>query len=136
MDRQASLETLRKKRTELGISLEKLGEALGHDAVYVATALYGQAQLTSDEAATLAELLKVDAELTAPLTDFPVRNTDPFKYRLHEMVEVFGDALRALTNEQFGDGILSAIDLGIHFERRGERAIVTLDSKFLPYKRF
>jgi cyanate lyase len=68
--------------------------------------------------------------------DCPIRNSDPFKYRLHEMVDVYADALRDLTNEQFGDGILSAIDLSIQFERQGERAVITLSSKFLPYKQF
>jgi cyanate lyase len=84
----------------------------------------------------MAAALDVDVAALAPLVECPIRNSDPFKYRLHEMVDVYADALRDLTNESFGDGILSAIDLAITFERRGERAFITLDSKFLPYKQF
>jgi cyanate lyase len=79
--------------------------------------------------------------LVKALTDFPVREefpltTDPFKYRLMEIIGVYGDALREMVNELFGDGILSAIDCKVSFERRGERGIITIDAKFLPYKEF
>jgi cyanate lyase len=66
----------------------------------------------------------------------PIRNSDPLVYRLHELIDVYGDAIREWTFETFGDGILSAIDLKINCERRGDRAILTLDSKFLAYKEF
>jgi cyanate lyase len=49
---------------------------------------------------------------------------------------VYGDAIRTLTAEQFGDGILSAIDCKLGFEKKGERAVITIDAKFLPYKEF
>jgi cyanate lyase len=92
--------------------------------------------LTPETAAALAPVLGMTAGDLEPLTEAPVRNSDPFLYRLHEMCDVYGDALRTLTNEQFGDGILSAIDLKISFTRQGERAVITLDTKFLPYKEF
>jgi cyanate lyase len=92
--------------------------------------------LTTGTAEALAAVLTLPPADLDALTEAPVRNSDPFLYRLHEMCDVYGDALRTLTNEQFGDGILSAIDLKINFERHGERAVITLDAKFLPYKEF
>ena len=68
-------------------------------------------------------------------TDFPL-TTDPFKYRLMELVGVYGDALRERCNELFGDGILSAIDCVVKLEKKGERGVLTIDAKFLHYKEF
>jgi Cyanate lyase C-terminal domain/NMT1-like family len=68
-------------------------------------------------------------------TDFPL-TTDPFKYRLMELVGVYGDALRERSNELWGDGILSAIDCKVTLERKGERGIITIDAKFLHYKEY
>jgi cyanate lyase len=130
------LADLRDRRRELGLSLNALAEQLGRSPIYVGAVLTGQAQLTAQTAAKLASALSIDESTLAPLTEPPVRKGDPLVYRLHELVEVYGDAIRDWTFETFGDGILSAIDLKIAVERRGERAIVTLDSKFLPYKEF
>src|SRR3989449_11586947 len=66
-------------------------------------------------------------------TDFPL-TTDPFKYRLMELVGVYGDALRERCNELFGDGILSAIDCVVKLEKKGERGVLTIDAKVLHYK--
>jgi len=68
-------------------------------------------------------------------TDFPL-TTDPFKYRLMELVGVYGDALRERCNELFGDGILSAIDCVVKLEKKGERGVLTIDAKFLHYKEY
>src|SRR5438876_4116186 len=62
--------------------------------------------------------------------------TDPFKYRLMELVGVYGDALRERCNELFGDGILSAIDCVVKLEKKGERGVLTIDAKFLHYKEY
>lgn len=136
LDKPAVLQLLEQRRKEAGLTMEKLAEITGRGPVFIAAALHGQARLTPEVAEKLAGALGVDVHLLAPLLECPIRNSDPFKYRLHEMVEVYADALRDLTNEQFGDGILSAIDLAVHFERRGERALITFDAKFLPYKQF
>jgi cyanate lyase len=136
VDKAALLEMLAVRRKDRGVTMAALAEQTGRSAVFVAAALNGQARLEPDTAATIASALGVDVATLAPLTDCPIRNSDPFKYRLHDMVDVYADALRDLTSEQFGDGILSAIDLSIQFERQGERAVITLSSKFLPYKQF
>jgi cyanate lyase len=131
-----ALAAIRAARKELKLSLAELGEKLGKSPVWVGALFSGQAMLTPETAERLAPMLDIAIEDLESLTEAPVRNSDPFLYRLHEMCDVYGDALRTLTNEQFGDGILSAIDLKINFERRGERAVITLDAKFLPYKEF
>jgi cyanate lyase len=130
------LDELRDRRRELGLSLSALAEQLGRSPIYVGAVLSGQAQLGAQTATKLASALSIDESTLAPLTVPPVRNSDPLVYRLHELVDVYGDAIREWTFETFGDGILSAIDLKIAIERRGERAVITLDSKFLPYKEF
>jgi len=127
---------LRERRRERGLSLNALAEAVGKSPIYVGAVLSGQATLAAETAKKFAEALGVDESSLAPMKTPPVRNSDPLVYRLHEFVDVYGDALREWTFETFGDGILSAIDLKIHVERKGERAIITLDSKFLPYKEF
>jgi cyanate lyase len=122
----ALLEDLRERRRELGLSLQALAEQTGASPIFIGAVLSGQGQLT----------LSIDESSLAPLTVPPIRNSDPLVYRLHELIDVYGDAIREWTFETFGDGILSAIDLKIAVERRGERAVITLDSKFLPYKEF
>jgi len=137
MDRVAALEKIRGARVARGISYEDLGKAIGtKDPTYIAAALHGQHRLNAEEAKRLAAAIGVDAETamvttTMPLrTDFPL-TTDPFKYRLMELVGVYGDALRERCNELFGDGILSAIDCVVKLEKKGERGVLTIDAKFL-----
>jgi cyanate lyase len=130
------LDELRGRRHELGLSLSALAETTGKSPIYIGAVLSGQATLTKDTAEKLAEALSIDVSSLDVLSTPPIRNSDPLVYRLHELVDVYGDAIREWTFETFGDGILSAIDLKIHVERKGERAVITLDSKFLPYKEF
>ena len=130
------LDDLRGRRHELGLSLNALAEKVGKSPIYLGAVLSGQATLTKDTAEKLAEALQIDISSLDVLTSPPIRNSDPLVYRLHELVDVYGDAIREWTFETFGDGILSAIDLKINVERKGERAIITLDSKFLAYKEF
>ncbi len=130
------LADLRERRRELGLSLTGLAETIGKSPIWLGAVLSGQGQLTIETAAKLASALQIDESSLVPLTEPPIRNSDPLVYRLHELIDVYGDAIRDWTFETFGDGILSAIDLKISCERRGERAVITLDSKFLPYKEF
>jgi cyanate lyase len=127
---------LRERRKELGLSLADIGARLDKSPIWVGAVLSGQGRLTPETATRFAEVLAIDDSSLEPLIAPPVRNSDPLVYRLHELIDVYGDALREWTFETFGDGILSAIDLKISCERRGERAVITLDSKFLPYKEF
>ncbi|HXG03462.1 MAG TPA: helix-turn-helix domain-containing protein [Candidatus Binatia bacterium] len=142
MDRTAALEALRAARVNRGLSYEELARRIGtKDATYLAAALHGQHRLSAEEAKRLAEAVGVSAETALVTTAMPLRTefpltTDPFKYRLLELVGVYGDALRERCQELFGDGILSAIDCVVKLEKKGERGLITIDAKFLHYKEF
>jgi cyanate lyase len=142
MERRETLEELRQARQAKGLSYDDLGKAIGtKDPTYIAAALHGQHRLNAEEAKKLAAVLGVDVEAAMVTTAMPLRTdfpltTDPFKYRLMELVGVYGDALRERCNELFGDGILSAIDCVVKLEKKGERGVITVDAKFLHYKEF
>jgi len=142
MDRSAALQAIRSARQSRGISYEDLAKTIGtKDATYLAAALHGQHRLNADEAKKLAQAVGIDVETAMVTTAMPLRTdfpltTDPFKYRLMELVGVYGDALRDRCNELFGDGILSAIDCVVKLEKKGERGILTIDAKFLHYKEY
>jgi cyanate lyase len=142
MDRSAALQAIRNARQTRGISYEDLAKSIGtKDATYLAAALHGQHRLNAEEAKKLAQAVGVDADTAMVTTAMPLRTdfpltTDPFKYRLMELVGVYGDALRDRCNELFGDGILSAIDCVVKLEKKGERGVLTIDAKFLHYKEY
>ncbi len=142
MDRNVALEALRTARAGRGITYEDLARRVGtKDATYLAAALHGQHRLSAEEAKTLADTLGVGVETAMATTAMPLRTefpltTDPFKYRLLELVGVYGDALRERCQELFGDGILSAIDCVVKLEKKGERGVITIDAKFLHYREY
>ena len=146
MDRAQALAMIRAKRQEKKATFQALGQAVGRGPVYVAAVLNGQQRLGPDAATKLAKSLDLKPEVAEAVTAFPVRTespntTDPFKYRLLEIVGVYGDSLRDMANEMFGDGIMSAIDFSIDMEKvtgsQGEtRVKITMNGKWLPYKEF
>ena len=142
MDRATALQTIRQARQARGMSYDDLAKKLAtKDATYIAAALHGQHRLNAEEAKKLAEAVGVDLETAKVTTAMPLRTafpltTDPFKYRLLELVGVYGDALRERCQELFGDGILSAIDCVVKLEKKGERGVITIDAKFLHYKEY
>ncbi len=95
------------------------------------------------EAERLGDALGLDAALVDALTRQPNRaaeadlSSDPTIYRFHELVQVYGPALKALIHDRFGDGIMSAINCSISLDRvphpDGDRVVITIDGKFLPY---
>ena len=142
MTRTEALEAIRAARVARGVSYEELAKTIGtKDATYLAAALHGQHRLNAEEAKKLAQAVGVNTETAAVTTAMPLRTdfpltTDPFKYRLMELVGVYGDALRERCQELFGDGILSAIDCVVKLEKKGERGLLTIDAKFLHYKEY
>src|SRR5204863_1410149 len=109
MDRAAALQTIRNARQTRGVTYEELAKAIGtKDATYLAAGLHGQHRLNADEAKKLAQAVGIDVETAMVTTAMPLRTdfpqtTDPFKYRLMELVGVYGDALRDRCNELFGE---------------------------------
>jgi cyanate lyase len=146
MDRAQALALIRSKRQEKKMTFQALGQTVGRNPVYVAAALNGQQRLGPEEAGKLAKVLGLAPDVAEAVSAFPVRTdfpitTDPFKYRLMEIVGVYGDSLRDMANEMFGDGIMSAIDFTLDMEKvtgsQGEaRVKITMNGKWLPYKEF
>jgi len=98
-----------------------------------------------EEARRAAEALGLDPEVERALTRPPMKGAlstsvpvDPLVYRFHEIVQVYGTTIKELIHEEFGDGIMSAIDFEMTIARKpdpkGDRVVVTLDGKFLPYR--
>jgi len=115
----------------------------GMSPVLITGALLGQMKLTKPQAAKAAELFGLGKSEQALLNEVPLRGTpmpptDPLIYRLYELVMVNGPAWKALIEEEFGDGIMSAIDFDMQMERqpdpKGDRVKFTMSGKFLPYK--
>jgi len=133
-----------KKAKNLTFSdLEKL---LGRDEVWIAALFYGQASASRDEAQKITEVLGLGADIAEALTAYPVKGlgpivpVDPLIYRFYEIMQVYGMPIKEIIQEKFGDGIMSAIDFSLDIEKqedpKGDRVIVTLNGKFLPYKKW
>jgi cyanate lyase len=123
------------------------GEISTASVILTTAALFGQMRLTPLEAAQAALVLDLNDEEAQLLTEVPYRGslppgppTDPLIYRFHELVNVYGTTWKALIEEEFGDGIMSAIDFDVTMERvedpKGDRVRMTLTGKFLPYRRY
>ena len=115
----------------------------GISPVLIVGALLGQMKLVKPLAAKAAKLLGLSAEEEKMLNEVPYRGTqmpptDPLIYRFYEMVMINGPAWKQLIEEEFGDGIMSAIDFDFAIERlpnpKGDRVKITMSGKFLPYK--
>ncbi|WP_425412011.1 cyanase [Mycobacterium genavense] len=136
-------EVIRMARFKHGLSWAKIAEAIGKDRVWTVAALLGQHPLSAQDASTLASILGLDEEAVAVLQLAPYRGSgnapasDPTIYRFHEALSVYGPALKELIQEEYGDGIMSAINFQVDVQRRpdpdGDRVIVTFDGKFLDY---
>ena len=130
------------------LSWEELAQDTGLSAVYVTAALLGQHPLPAEAAQKVGAKLGLDEDEVALLQTIPMRGsipegipTDPTVYRFYEMVLVYGTTLKALVHEQFGDGIISAVNFKVDMKKiddpqGGSRAVITLDGKFLPYNPF
>jgi cyanate lyase len=135
------------KRTK-GLSWKAIvAEIRGGSAVYLTAALMGQMKLRPEQADRAAKLFELAEEEKLLLQEIPYRGslptampTDPLIYRFYELVQVYGTTWKELIQEEFGDGIMSAIDFDMSIERqpdpKGDRVKLTLSGKFLPYKEY
>ena len=124
-----------------------VAEVGGGSAVYLTAALMGQMKLRAEQADRAAKLFELDEDEKRLLQEIPYRGslpsvvpTDPLIYRFYELVQVYGTTWKELIQEEFGDGIMSAIDFDMAIERqpdpKGDRVKLTLSGKFLPYKEY
>ncbi|MGA8157902.1 MAG: cyanase [Rhodoplanes sp.] len=133
-------------KREKGWTWKYVCEAIGgFSPLLVAGALLGQMKLTKPQAAKAAEMFGLSKSEQAMLNEVPMRGagvpvppTDPLIYRFYELIMINGPALKALIEDEFGDGIMSAIDVDLAVERqpdpKGDRVKITMSGKFLPYK--
>jgi len=124
-----------------------VAEIGGGSAVYLTAALMGQMKLQPEQAERAAKLFELDEGEKRLLQEIPYRGslptvvpTDPVIYRFYELLQVYGTTWKELIQEEFGDGIMSAIDFEMAIERqpdpKGDRVKLTLSGKFLPYKEY
>jgi len=129
-----------------GLSFADLEKVIERDEVWIASLFYRQASASRDEANKLASALDLDQDITEELTECPTKGlgpvvpTDPLIYRFYEIMQVYGMPLKAIIHENFGDGIMSAIDYTITVDKeedpKGDRVKITMSGKFLPYKKW
>ena len=146
MTRADLTEKLLDIKREKGWSWKYIHEKIGGTSpVLLVGALLGQMKLTKPQAANAAELFGLSKSEEALLNEVPMRGngtpmppTDPLIYRFYELVMVNGPAWKALIEEEFGDGIMSAIDFDMTMERlpdpKGDRVKIGMTGKFLPFK--
>lgn len=131
-------------RLRAGLTWQQLAEAIDKPVVWTTAALLGQHPLDAQQAAVLGDLLALSQEARLLLQAVPYRGalptavpTDPTIYRFYEALQVYGPAIKELIHEQFGDGIMSAINFRLDVARAthegAEHVVVTFDGKFLPY---
>ena len=135
-------------KRRLHLTWKSIAAALGSSSPLIYTAaLLGQFPLSLDEAHRAVALLELEDADAALLAEPPVRGegavmppTDPLIYRFYELVQNYGATWKELINEEFGDGIMSAIDFNMQIEREpnpaGDRVKISMSGKFLPYKRY
>ncbi|MDG1109258.1 MAG: cyanase [Burkholderiaceae bacterium] len=114
---------------------------------WVTAACLGQMALTNQQAKVIAKVFSLPAEAVAVLEAVPYKGslptsvpTDPLIYRFYELISVYGTTFKELIHEEFGDGIMSAIDFNMDMQREnnpnGDRVNIVLSGKFLPYKSY
>jgi cyanate lyase len=148
MNRTDLTEQILSAKRKKGVSWKRIAEAVGGSSpILITAALLGQMRLEKAQAEKAVEFLGLDGEAGALLQEVPYRGalppgppTDPLIYRFHELVQVYGTTWKELIQEEFGDGIMSAIDFDMKLEReqhsKGDRVQITMSGKFLPYKRY
>src|SRR5690349_21790109 len=130
-----------------GLTWAKLAKAVGQRKEWTTAALLGQMQMSRTQAQAAGKLLGLPPDAVLLLQQVPYKGslptavpTDPLIYRWYEIVNVYGTTIKELIHEEFGDGIMSAIDFEMDIVRepdpKGDRVNVTLSGKFLPYKMY
>ena len=144
MNKAEMKEAILEAKFEKGLKWADIAEAAGLSAEYTSSACLGMNHLDKQPADAVAKLLGVGNEVSTALQRFPHKSwdrpipTDPVIYRWYEMLNVYGETIKELIHEKFGDGIMSAIDFTMNIDKqedpKGDRVLVTISGKFLPYK--
>ena len=147
MNRNDVTEMILSAKRNKGLKWEAIAKKIGHSKEWVTAALLGQMAMTKADAEKAGKLFGLDKEAVLILQEVPYKGslptavpTDPLIYRWYEIVSVYGATIKALIHEEFGDGIMSAIDFSMDIKRepdpKGDRVKVILSGKFLSYKTY
>ena len=147
MNRNDVTEKIIATKVQKGLKWEDVAKAVGLSKEWVTAGCLGQMTFNAEQAAVLAGLFGLNVEETRWLQVAPYKGslptavpTDPLIYRWYEVVNVYGSTIKELIHEEFGDGIMSAIDFSMDLQREshpnGDRVKVVLSGKFLPYKSY
>jgi cyanate lyase len=147
MDRQAATALVLAAKARTGITWAQAAQAVGKSKEWTTAGLLGQMTFTREQAEAVGRLFELPAEAVAALQTVPYKGslptavpTDPLIYRFYELVSVYGTTFKALIHEEFGDGIMSAIDFNMDIARepdpKGDRVRIVMSGKFLPYKSY
>ncbi len=147
MTQKEVVATILEAKKEKGLSWEKIAAEVGRHKIWVSSVLLGQNSMNAEEAGKVVALLGLDEGISKALQECPMKGAldktvpvDPLIYRLHEITQVYGTAIKEIIHEMFGDGIMSAIDFEIDIQRKqdpkGDRVVITYDGKFLPYRKW
>ncbi|MCK2088602.1 cyanase [Thauera aromatica] len=139
--------TILSAKVRKGIKWADVAKAIGLSKEWTTAGCLGQMTFTKAQAETIGNLFGLSDEAVAWLQVAPYKGslptavpTDPLIYRWYEVVNVYGSTIKELIHEEFGDGIMSAIDFSLDIQReadpKGDRVNVVLSGKFLPYKSY
>jgi len=144
MNKIEMAETIIAAKLKAGLGWEAIAAKVGLAPVFLTSACLGMNSLKPEFADKVCAVLGLPAEVSTALQAFPHKSwektvpTDPVIYRLYEIVGVYGDTIKEIIHEKFGDGIMSAIDFAMHIDKEenpaGDRVVITMNGKFLPYK--
>lgn len=131
-------------KKEKDLSWQAIADELGMGVVWVTSACLGMNKMSEEQATKLCSALSLGADVKDALQEFCHKDftktipTDPVIYRFYEIVGVYGDTIKTIIHEKFGDGIMSAIDFNMSIDKEenpaGDRVVITMNGKFLPYK--
>ncbi len=144
MNKLEMTEVIMTAKASTGLTWEAIAEKVGLAPVFLTSACLGMNSLKPEFADKVCETLSLPSDVSAALQAFPHKSwdkvvpTDPVIYRWYEIVGVYGETIKELIHEKFGDGIMSAIDFTMHIDKEenpaGDRVVVKMNGKFLPYK--
>ena len=147
MNRMDVTEKIISNKVSKGIKWEDVAQKVGLSKEWTTAACLGQMTLDANQAAIVGDIFDLTEEERKWLQVVPYKGslptpvpTDPLIYRWYEVVSVYGSTIKELIHEEFGDGIMSAIDFSMDIQRqadpKGDRVNVVLSGKFLPYKQY
>lgn len=144
MNKTAMKEVILEAKFAKGLKWADIASVAGLSAEYTCSACLGMNHLDKPQADAVAVLLNLNLDVSTALQRYPHKSwdqlvpTDPVIYRWYEMLNVYGETIKEMIHEQFGNGIMSAIDFTLDVDKqkdpKGDRVLVTISGKFLPYK--